>query len=34
MPMRPEPVQEAKDDISRHRTTQPLGGMESNKDLR
>jgi hypothetical protein len=29
-----KPAQEAKGDISRHRTTHTLGGMESNKDLR
>jgi len=29
-----KPAQEAKDDISRRRTTHTLGGMESNNDLR
>jgi hypothetical protein len=33
-PMFGKPAQEAKDDISGHRTTHALGGMESNKDLR
>ena len=34
MPMWRKPAQEIKDDISRHGTTNTLGGMESNKDLR
>ncbi len=29
-----KPAQEAKDDISRHTTTRPLGDLESNKELR